>query len=649
MKSIITSFDILFIAVAFIALVMGFSRRWALWWKKKEGQPFPGDWAMVKNSVLKHKDILKRPLVGAAHVAVFWGFVLPMFIIMLVQFGFSIPGILARLLSFLQDAAGVVMLIGTIYLLKCRIRAKAHSQGQNKEDVGTLDTEDPKRTIFPMAVLVVILISGFLAESARLSITGNSTAWASPVGWLLSIGTLPSPLFMQIMIRLHFFAVLVFMASIPFTFMRHLVVSPLNVFYKKQGPKAALRNIAPDNGEIGAKTVADFSWKQLLETEACVSCGRCEENCPAFLSGKPLSPKKVIRKILEQAEHGAVYKGFFSGKSSRSLLEEVITRDEIWACTTCMGCVEHCPVFVEPMDKIVDMRRYQVMGKGDMPMEARPMIRDLELYGDIQGKGVAHRGDWAMNRGVTKAKEDDHADVLFWVGCSGAFHPRNRETALAMVKILKAADIRFNILAEEELCCGDPARRLGDEVLFRKLAMQNIQRLKQHQVKKIVTLCPHCLNTLKNEYPELGCDIPVVHATQLVMELIKDKRITLKYPIASKMAVHDACYLGRYNDVYEPPRDICKAIPGTQLSELGRNRESGFCCGGGGGRMWLHENTGENINLIRAQEVADADVDIIATSCPYCLVMVDDGVKSLGREDIPKVADIIDMVAEAIK
>ena len=277
------------------------------------------------------------------------------------------------------------------------------------------------------------------------------------------------------------------------------------------------------------------------------------------------------------------------------------------------------------------------------------MIRDLELYGDVQGKGAAHRADWAMHRDVPQIGSVENAEVLFWVGCSGAFHPRNKETAQAFVKILKAAGISFGILAQEELCCGDPARRLGDEALYQTLAKQNIDMFLRHQIKKIVTLCPHCLNTLKNEYPDLGCTIPVVHATQFVMDLISEQRITLKYPVAQTMAVHDACYLGRYNEVYQPPRDICKAVPGTRLKELLRNRENGFCCGGGGGRMWLHENTGQNINVIRAEEVANADIDIIATSCPFCLVMLDDGVKSLEREKIPEVADIIDIVARAIK
>lgn len=633
MKSFITSFDTLLIAAAFIIMIMGLSGRWSLWRKKKDGN-ISGEWGRVKDYIVNHAEILKRPNVGLAHMAVFWGFVLPMTVIILAQFGFSIPNAPALILSLLQEAAGIVMLAGTFYLFFRRIQSG--------------ESEGPKRTIIPMFIMLVILVSGFLAEASRIRITGTEAVWASPLGWALSFATPGSPLFMQLMIRLHFFAVLLLIASIPFTFMRHLAASPLNVFYKKQGPKAALREIKPETGDIGAKTAEDFSWKQLLEAEACVSCGRCEENCPAAISGKPLSPRKVIRKILEQAEAAACQDCFFS-TSPKSLLENSISGDEIWACTTCMACVEHCPVFVEAMDKIVDMRRYLVMGKAKLPSEARPMIRDLELYGDVQGKGTAHRADWAMHRDVPKIGDVKDAEVLFWVGCSGAFHPRNKETALAMVKILKAADIKFGILAQEELCCGDPARRLGEETLYQKLAKENIDKFNRHNVKKIVTLCPHCLNTLKNEYPELGCDIPVVHATEFVMDLISKNKITLKYPVAEKMAIHDACYLGRYNEVYQPPRDICKAVPGTQLKELTRNKEHGFCCGGGGGRMWLHENIGQNINLIRAEEVAEADIDMIGTSCPYCLVMLDDGVKSLEKEKIPVVADIIDIVADAIQ
>jgi Fe-S oxidoreductase/nitrate reductase gamma subunit len=619
LKSLITSFDTLLILTAFIIMVTGLSRRWSPWRKKKD-QKVSGDLGRLIDYIVKHTQILKRPAVGAAHMAVFWGFFLPFTIIILAQFGFSIPHVPALLLSFLQEAAGGMMLAGTLYLLFRRIQSG--------------ETSGPKRTIIPMFILMIILVSGFLAEASRLSISGTTNPWASPMGWVLSFGLPSSPLFMQFMIRLHFFAVLIFIASIPFTFMRHLAASPLNIFYKKQGPKAALRKISTktgEMGEIGAGTAEDFSWKQLLETESCVSCGRCEENCPAFISGKALSPRKVIQKILEQAETCAGGLNSFFKPSPPHLLEETISNDEIWACTTCMACVEHCPVFVEPMDKIVDIRRYQVMGRGNLPMEARPMIRDLELYGDVQGKGAAHRYDWAMNLDVPQIADVNDAEVLLWVGCSGAFHPRSKETMKAMVKILKAAGIRFCILAKEEVCCGDPARRLGEETLYQNLAKKNIHIFKKHKIKKILTLCPHCLNTLKNEYPELGCDIPVVHGTEFVMDLIREKKINLKYSLPQKIAVHDACYLGRYNEIYQPPRQICNAISETKVIELPRCKENGFCCGGGGGRMWLHENSGQNINLVRAQEIANTEADIIGTSCPYCIIMLVDGVNSLER------------------
>ncbi len=643
MQALLTSFDLLLVASAVLIMALGLSRRWAVWRTRKPAGT-AGDWQALKTALIAQRDILKRPAVGGAHVAAFWGIVIPLVVIILAQIGFIIPQTPARLLSLVQDLAGLALLLGTLFLLVRRI--------------GRADVQGPSRTLLPMVLLLAILVFGFLAEGARLSILpGDGFPWPSPLGWVFSLISPPSPVFMQMMIRLHFLAVLALIAAVPFTFMRHAAAAPLNVFYRKQGARAALTLPAIENGEIGAKTVEDLSWKQMLDAEACVACGRCDENCPAAISGKPLSPRKIIRNIREQMET------VIADKKRRRhvpgnvpeppLLKNVVTADEMWACTSCMACVEHCPVFIEPLDKIIDLRRYQVMGEARLPAEARPMIRDLDLYGDVQGKGVAHRTDWAMNREVPRmSRTPDQGgfdvDTLLWVGCSGAFHPRNQETSRAMVKILKAAGIRFAILGKEEMCCGDPARRLGDEILFRKLARANIARLNHYRVQKIVTLCPHCLNTLKNEYPDLGCKMDVIHATELVMTLIRDKRITLKYPVADKMAIHDACYLGRYNQVYQPPRDICRAVPGTRLTEPARSRDSGFCCGGGGGRMWLHENIGQNINVVRAEELAKTAVDVIGTACPYCLVMLDDGVKSLELEKTPKVADIIDIVAEAM-
>lgn len=624
MKALFTAFDLLQIVLAFVIMFLGLSRRWSIW-REKRPAAISGDWPGLGGYLLGHGKILNRQSVGLYHLAVFWGVVLPLMVILVAQFGFTLPSPLARLLSLIQDLAGLALLAGTLLLMFRRL--------------GLAEDQGPSRTLLPMVLLLVIVLSGFLAEGARLRIlyTG-SQPWSSPIGGLFAWISPASPLFMQMMIRLHFVAVLVFIAAIPFTFMRHILASPLNVVYRKQGPPAALTHLDMDQGQIGAEKVKDLSWKQLLDAEACVACGRCDENCPALISGKPLSPRNIIRSIRKQME-----------AADRPLLAAAISSDEMWACTTCMACVAHCPLFVEPMDKIIDIRRFQVMGEAQLPAEAQPMIRDLNLYGDVQGKGAAHRANWAMNRDVLQLSDASSAvDILFWVGCSGAFHPRNRETSQALVKILQSAGVRFAILGTKEMCCGDPARRLGDEILFRKLAQANLEILNRYQAKKIVTLCPHCLNTLKNEYPEMGCKPEVVHASQLVNELIHEGRITLKYPVADRMTIHDACYLGRYNQVYHPPREICQAVPASQFSETVRNRESGLCCGGGGGRMWLHENIGENINRVRAAELAETGADLIGTACPYCLVMLDDGVKSLELEKTPKVMDIIDIVADAM-
>jgi Fe-S oxidoreductase/nitrate reductase gamma subunit len=638
---LLTAFDILLVSLALIIMWVGLSRRRSAWRMGRE-QDLSEDWAGLLGYILGQKKILKDWKPGVAHLMVFWGFVVPLLIIIAAHFGFIIPPIPARILSLLTDILGIALLVGTLFFLARRARSTG--------------PRGPKRVVLPIILLLVISGTGFLAEGTRLSIVHPQFTWESPVGWLLSIGLPQSPILMQLMIRAHFLAALFFVAALPFTFIRHLAAVPLNVLYRRMSPRGELQGLCFDEGPIGANTVRDFSWKQLLDAEACVSCGRCEEYCPASVSGKPLSPRKVIQDILEQMEAAARNSGKMIHPSVPPL-ESRITADEIWSCTTCMACVEHCPVFIEPMDKIIDMRRYQVMGKGLLPVEARATIRNLEIYGDVHGKGTAHRADWAFKRGVLPMNSKGlDPELLLWVGCSGAFHSRYQEVSRAMVDILKAAGIRFGILGKDELCCGDPARRLGEEGVFLDLARKNIHRLNTYQVKKIVTLCPHCFNTLKNEYPRIegnhrwgrGAGIEVVHAAEYVMNLIEEGRISPKYPVNGRIAFHDSCYLGRVNHVYEPPRKIIKALPEVQFKELQRHHENGFCCGGGGGRMWLHEHLGRRINSIRAEEILGAGVDLVGTACPYCLIMLDDGIKAFEKEKPPKVLDIVEIVASSI-
>ncbi|MFC1533613.1 heterodisulfide reductase-related iron-sulfur binding cluster [Thermodesulfobacteriota bacterium] len=615
----LTAFDPFLVTIAIVILSGGLARLCASWRKGREEER-SGDLKGLFLYLLGHKRILKNGPRGWAHLLLFWGVLFPLIMGLLSLLGVPMPPIVARILSLVGDILGAALIAGLVFFLVKRFRSNA--------------PEGPKRIVLPSLVLLVICVSGFLAEGTRLHITDPAAQWAAPVGWLLAAFLPPSPLFMQIMIRVHLFAVLLFFCLLPFTFMRHLITGPLNVYYKRQAPKGAMNGMALEKGPVGLRHMEDLSWKQLLDAQACVSCGRCDEQCPALISGKPLSPQEVVQDIREQID-----------ASSAPLLSETVTPDAMWACTTCGACVEACPVYVEPMAKIIEIRRDQVMGRGLLPSEATGMIRDLEIYGDVNAKGQAHREDWAVNLGVPHISEQGpEAEILLWVGCSGAFHPRYQKTLRAMVRILRAAGVCFGILGKEEHCCGDPARRLGDEERFLDLARKNISAFKKYGIRKILCLCPHGFNTLKNEYPTLGGVFEVIHAVQFVKGLISDRKITLKYPVGRRLTVHDPCYLGRINNIYEPLREICRSVPGIEIRELGRNRHNAFCCGGGGGRMWLHENPGQNINHLRAREVREAGVDLVGTACPYCLVMLEDGINSLEMEKPPKVMDLIEIV-----
>jgi Fe-S oxidoreductase/nitrate reductase gamma subunit len=629
----LTSFDALLIAAAILILGVGLARRSSAWLKGRE-EDRKGSISNLIGYLAGSRKILKRRLTGSAHLLVFWGVALPAFAIIAAQFRPLLPEILSKFLSLFLDFLGLAMLFATVFFLLRRLKRR--------------EEDGAGKTMIPVLTLFGIVLTGFLAEGTRLSILEAGFSWETPIGSLFSILLPGSPLLMQSMIRLHFLVVLFLIGSLPFTFMRHMVSASLNVLYGRLENPGRLREVSLERDYPGAKEVSDFSWKQLLDAEACVSCGRCEENCPASISGKPLSPRRVVRKIFDLMEGADRRKKEVSPPS----LEETITNEEIWACTTCMACIEHCPVCIEPLDKIMDMRRYRVMEKGALPPEAKTAIRNLEIYGDVHGKGISHRLDWAFNRGVPLVSEA--SEVLLWVGCAGAFHPRYQDAARAMAKILKAAGVPFGILGKEELCCGDPARRLGEESLFLDLAEKNIARLRKYGLKKILTLCPHCFNALKNEYRSLGSSMvgtpmDVVHAVEFMWALIRDKRITLTYAFPSKVALHDPCYLGRGNGIYEPLREISRAVRGVEVVELPRNRERGFCCGGGGGGMWLHERVGKRINQLRAEEVVRSGAQVIGTACPYCLTMLEDGVKSLEVDHSVRVLDLVELVASSIR
>lgn len=629
--------QILMLVLAAGILAAGLARRRRLLGRKPMA-PQHADWSQWFAVVFGQKRLIARPMVAMAHLCLVGGLIIFILIVTLAQTNLTLPETAAKAVSLALDVTGLLMLAAILYLFFRRIARNCSKK----------DQWPPKWTLLPLAILFSIVLSGFLVEGARLSLVPDHSAWAAPVGSLFSRALPQSPLFMQTMLRVHFVCVILLLLAVPFTFLRHLASTSLQLLYRDRGPAGLPAPCDLEQGPLGAATVLDLTTPQLREAEACTSCGRCDEQCPALASGKPLSPRTIMGKIAGQMEACSTA-GARALPGNPPRLGDAISEEEIWACTTCLACVTHCPAYIRPLDKILELRRHLVMQQGRLPSEAAGMIRNLELFADVNGKGQAHRADWAFNRKIPRVGSSSAPpEVLLWVGCSGAFHPAAQQTSRDLVKLLRAGGVDFAILAQEEFCCGDPARKLGEEALFTRLARQNIQRFEAYGISKIVTLCPHCLNTLGRDYGALGCQVEVVPAVSLVEELLKAGKISLRYPLEKSLTVHDPCYLGRYHGIYEPIRRVCGWLPGAELRELKRTRENSFCCGGGGSRMWLHETTGEKINVMRAREVVAAGVDTVVTACPYCLTMLEDGVKTVKQDAPTQVVDIISLAAEAL-
>lgn len=450
----------------------------------------------------------------------------------------------------------------------------------------------------------------------------------------------------------------------------HPLASFPNIVFRSFANKGVLKPVDLQKPEtFGASKIQDFSWKDLLDCYACTWCGRCHAACPARVSGKPLSPREIVLKLKEhllkvgpellkakvEPAKAEAPKGDTpqSGDTTvpanpgKALIGGVITEDAIWACTTCRACQEVCPVSIEQMNKIIEMRRNLQMVA--MTETGRDPLKNLRVRGHPWRGTMYSRTDWTEGLDIKIVGEDSNIDILYWVGCTEALEDRSIKVAQAMAKLMKLAGVNFGILGEEESCCGDPARRLGSEHLFQMLALNNIQLLQGYNVKKIVTACPHCFNTLKNEYPQFGGQFEVIHHTQFIAELIKENRLKITKANDAVVTYHESCYLGRYNDIYQPPRQVLNSIPRIALVEMEKNRKDGFCCGGGGGRMWLEENIGQRISEVRLGQAIDVKAQVIATACPYCLQMFEDAAKAKEVEESLKVKDIAELVVEAVE
>lgn len=516
-----------------------------------------------------------------------------------------------------------------------------------------------------LASLFLIGVTGFMVEGLRIVATGDPWAAWSPVGRLaghamVAMG-LRSP---EAQLALHrglwWFHLLLsyaWIAYVPYSKMVHIFTSPANIYLRNLQPVGRLEPIDVEQAEVlGVKTLRDFHWKHLLDLDACTECGRCQEACPAHAVGKPLNPKRLILDMQRQLREEAGGMPWEPVKEPAPVVGTSIDPETLWSCTTCLACVHACPVEIEHVPKIVDLRRYLVMEEADFPEPAQEAVRGLEDRGHPFRGAQAQRSDWYRDLDyVRELSEVGQAEYLFWVGCAVAYNERQQKIARAMAKIMHTAGLDFAVLGEEECCTGDPARRIGNEYLYEMYARQNVDTMGRYNVKKIVATCPHCFNTLKNEYGDFGGHYEVIHHTQLIEQLVREGRLPLERGVLDKVTYHDPCYLGRYNGEYDAPRTVLDRL-GAQRIEMDRSRERGFCCGAGGGRAWMEDAPGQRINVERAREVARTGAGTVCTACPFCMLMMEDGLKTVAAEQggadngTPVVTrDLAELVAEALE
>jgi Fe-S oxidoreductase len=627
--------------------------------------------------VFAQRKLLKRPVAGWAHAFTFWAFVILLLTIIeaygaLFQRDFAIPGIgRSRALGLIEDIFAAAVLVALVIFTVIRLVQSPRRRGRRSRFYGS--HVDQAFIVLGMIFLVIatlLLYRGAQISSGRFPYQDDG--WWPFASKATSYITPNSLTFESVFVVGQIAVVMAFLVVVLYSKHMHIFTAPINASLKRQPIALGALGTTPDleklmedeNAVLGAGQVEHFHKQQLLQTLACTECGRCQDVCPAWNTGKPLNPKLVITSIRDQmfAEADRLIGALPVGAGSRDqeqepqmLVPDVIDPDVLWSCTTCGACVEECPVDIEHVDAIVDMRRYQVLMESSFPSEAGVMLRNIENNGNPWGMSANARLDWTegveFDIPVVTDHIPDDIEWLYWVGCAGALDDRAKRSTQAIAKVFHAAGVKFAILGPQESCTGDPARRIGNEYLWQEIAKANIETLQGANVKKIVASCPHCFNTIGNEYPALGGNFEVVHHSQLLGRLVAEGKLAPQDPVVAKLTYHDPCYLGRHNDVMDEPRTVLDAIPGVQRVEMHRHGRRGFCCGAGGARMWMEERIGKRVNVERTDEALGTGADVIATSCPYCLIMLDDAVsqrRSEGKADGVKVIDIAQVLADSI-
>ena len=642
--------------------------------------------------VIGQRKLLKWSVPGAAHAATFWGFIVLLLTIIeaygaLFSRTFAIPGIGHwAFIGFIEDLFAVGVLAGIITFTVIRIRSNPHKEGRKSRFFGS----HTRAAWVVLGMIFLVIATLLLYRGAQIN-TGvfpyAHGAFASQIvgHWLHPLGTGVNSVLEATFILAQLGVVMAFAVIVVYSKHLHIALAPLNVMFSRRpnalGPLEPMRSNGkvldfeeadPDTDVFGLGKIEDFTWKGLLDMATCTECGRCQSQCPAWATGKPLSPKQVILDLRDHAFAKAPYLLAASDDDREKLPDDVkkeaerplvgtdggvIDPDVIWSCTNCGACVEECPVDIEHIDHIDGMRRHQVLIESAFPVEAAGMLRNLENKGDPWGMGEMRRAEWITELDfeipVVDGKIDPEIEYLFWVGCAGALEDRAKKTTKAIATLLHTAGVKFAVLGPAETCTGDPARRIGNEFVFSMLAQQNVETLNEAGAKKVVASCPHCFNTISREYPQLGGNYEVIHHTQLLARLVADGRLQPVAPVQEKLTYHDPCFLGRHNKVYTPPREILDSVPGVEATEMHRCKERGFCCGAGGARMWMEERIGKRINTERIEEALALEPDTISTACPYCLVMLGDAVaakKSSGdAPDTLEVVDVAQLLARSVR